>query len=641
MNKQFIFSIVFIATTAIANAQNKDSLKTTWLSEVVVSDTKFALSKEKSGKIIEVISEKELSTKKGLSLATVLSQVAGVEMNGNQSFSGKNIGYYIRGGRNRQTAIYIDGVPVSDASGINLEYDLRLISVEQIEKIEIMKGASSTLYGSGAATGVINITLKKAPKKPFSGNAYLHLNTQNTATKQTYYAQDFNQGLSLNGTQKRFSYLTSINSTESKGLSEAAGDSFEKDNFSRVNIIQKIGYKATNQFQFDVFGHYDRIKNNFDNSFNGISSNSDDLNNKSFSEQFRLGFLPKFTHSKGEIVLNAAVSKINRTVHQSNSWTGKIDSYAYEGNSASFDLFSKYKLSNALFFIVGTQFQYLAMEQDKVSKEQAKFSLFDPYSALVFNSDFGFNLNAGFRLNTHSEYGNHWVYNINPSFSFSKIPLKIITSYSTAFITPSLYQLYGPYGNLLLTPEQNATAEVGFEYQIIPEKIQFSAVGFYRNEKNTIGFYYNPVTSASNYRNVTEKNNAKGVETTLKYNLSDHFSISGNYTFTEVETALNRLIPKHKGNLAFQFFSKKTQANLDYQFVSKRNDAYYDSASFVTKQVELKAYQILNTNFTITIIPNRLQVLTAITNITNTDFQEVIGYSTRGRNYKLGLQFSF
>ena len=124
--------------TAFSYAQKSDSLSVKNLQEVVVSDTKFVQSREKSGKVIEVITAQELEQKKGQSLANVLHQIAGVEINGNQSFGGKNLGYYIRGGRNRQTAIYIDGIPVTDASGINLEYDLRLISIDQIEKIEFL-----------------------------------------------------------------------------------------------------------------------------------------------------------------------------------------------------------------------------------------------------------------------------------------------------------------------------------------------------------------------------------------------------------------------------------------------------------------------------------------------------------------------
>ena len=645
MNKKFICLSVFALTTAFTYAQESDTLKVTTLKEVVVSDTKFAQSKEKSGKIIEVIMADDLAKKQGQSLANVLSQVAGVEINGNQSFNGKNLGYYIRGGRNRQVAIYIDGIPVTDASGINLEYDLRLIPVEQIEKIEVMKGASSTLYGTGAATGVINITLKKSAKKEISGNAYITLGTQNTSETSKTSAQDFNQGVSVNGTINKVSYMTSLNSTETKGMSEAAGENFEEDTFSRVNVLQKIGFKANDKLSFGFFGNYDRIKNTFDNSFDGIIANSDDLNNNSFSEQFRIGFLPKYTYTKGEFAINAGASTIDRMVNISNTWSGTIDAYNYTGRTVSVDAFNKYKFSNQLFVVLGTQFQYVDMTQKDaytdVAREAAKFNLIDPYATVVYNSDFGLNINAGARLNTHSEYGNQVVYNFNPSFSFENFPLKVLASYSTAFITPSLYQLYGPYGNLALTPEENATAEFGFESQLLDKKLTINAVGFYREEKNTIGFYYNPITFASNYINVDGTYNAKGIETSVRYNLSEKINIGGNYTFTQVEELLTRLIPKHKGNIDLNYMFKRGTFGINYQYVDQRSDAYYDSNLWATAPVELPAYQLLNSNISYDLLPNRLKVFGAVNNILNDDFQELIGYNSRGRNYKLGLNFLF
>ena len=124
MKKNSTISALFALLTTCAWAQEQDSVKVNPLKEVVISDTKFAQRKEKSGKIIEVISAKDLAQKNGQSLATVLSQVTGVEINGNQSANGKNLGYYIRGGKNRQVLILIDGIPVTDAPGISLEYDL-------------------------------------------------------------------------------------------------------------------------------------------------------------------------------------------------------------------------------------------------------------------------------------------------------------------------------------------------------------------------------------------------------------------------------------------------------------------------------------------------------------------------------------
>ena len=178
--KKTVRAVAILAMlSTCAYAQVQDSTNVNQLKEVVLSDTKFAQSKEKSGKVIELITVEDLNKKSGQSLATVLSQVAGVEINGNQSANGKNLGYYIRGGRNRQVLIVIDGVPVTDASGISMEYDLRLLPIDQVERIEIMKGAGSTLYGTGAATGVINITLKKATKKEIQGNAYVNIGSNN------------------------------------------------------------------------------------------------------------------------------------------------------------------------------------------------------------------------------------------------------------------------------------------------------------------------------------------------------------------------------------------------------------------------------------------------------------------------------
>lgn len=645
MNKKFIGLSACALATVFSYAQKSDTLQVKILQEVVVSDTKFAQSREKSGKIIEVITSKDLETKKGQNLANVLSQVAGVEINGNQSFNGKNLGYYIRGGRNRQVAIYIDGVPVSDASGVNLEYDLRLISIDQIEKIEVMKGASSTLYGTGAAAGVINITLKKTEKSKFQGSVYSVLGTQNTATTSKNSIQDINQGFLVNGTVHKLAYMTSINSTESKGMSEAAGENFEDDTFSRVNLMQKIGLKVNEKFNFEIFGAYDRLKNTFDNSFDGIIANADDLNNCSISEQFRIGFLPKYKYNKGEFAINAGASTIDRVLNISNSWSGTIDNYNYSGRSASIDAFNKYNFSKQVYLVLGVHYQYFDMTQKDaytdVAREGAKFNLLDPYATVVFNSEFGLNINAGTRFNTHSEYGNQVVYNFNPSYSFENLPLKVLASYSTAFITPSLYQLYGPYGNLDLTPEENATLEFGFESQLFDNQLTINAVGFYREEENTFGFYSNSATFESYYINVDGTYNAKGVEASVRYLLSERFNIGGNYTFTQVEEQLNRLIPKHKVNVDLNYKFKRGTFGINYQYVDHRSDAYYDSNIWATKTVNLGAYQLVNASISYQIMPNRFHFFGAVTNILNDEFQEVTGYNTRGRNYKLGLSFLF
>ena len=309
MNKKMIRFSVFALLLAMNTYAQEPTPKQ--LDEVVISDSKFALVKEKSGKVIVKINANELAKKVGQSVATILSTVVGLEVNGNQSNAGKNLGYYVRGGRNRQTLILIDGIPVTDASGINLEYDLRLISAEQVESIEVMKGAASTLYGSGAAAGVINITLKKASKKEVTGNVYSSLGSQTTANKTNYRPQDFNQGLGLNGTIGKINYLATLNSVETKGISEAKGVNFEDDSFSKISTLLKVGFTPSKKLSFDFFTNYDRIKNNYDGFYDNFTS-ADTPINIATSEQFRFGFSPKYKYNKGEFVLNSGFTSTER-----------------------------------------------------------------------------------------------------------------------------------------------------------------------------------------------------------------------------------------------------------------------------------------------------------------------------------------
>ena len=648
-NKIVRISALYVLITTCAFAQQKETISSqNELNEVVVSDSKFALAKEKSGKVITKITAEDLKKNAGQSIATILNTVAGLEINGNHSVAGKNLGYYIRGGKNRQVLILIDGIPVNDASGISFEYDLRLLPVDQVESIEIMKGAASTLYGSGAATGVINITLKKSGKKAIAGNAYLNMGTNNTAFTKKTSAQDFNQGFSVNGNVKKVNYFASLNSTETKGISQIAVPNstvnYEDDRFSRINYLAKVGYKATDKLTLDFFGNYDKINNDYDASFDNTGTNDTDLNHTK-SEQFRFGFAPKYKYTKGEFVLNSSFNKITRSYQDFDSYSNSVGFSQYDSRSVNIDAYNKYEVTESLFFVTGAQYQFHDMNSGtpygNIAKESTKFNMIDPYVTGVFNSDFGLNLNVGARLNIHSQYGNQLVYNVNPSYDFKSIPLKILASYSTAFVTPSLYQLYSEYGNANLTPEKNSTIEAGFETQFLDKKVKLNAVGFYREQTNFIGFYFNPVTYDSNYINIEGLNKAKGVETEVSFALSEKVKWNSNYTFTQVDKALDRLIPKHKVNSSLDFqINSRLFFNVNYQYVDSRNDAFFDGNTYVTQRIVLDSYQLVNSSVRYELVKNRLSVFGAATNILNTDFVENVGYSSLGRNFKLGLNIN-
>ena len=155
-------------------------------------------------------------------------------------------------------------------------------------------------------------------------------------------------------------------------------------------------------------------------------------------------------------------------------------------------------------------------------------------------------------LNNHSEYGSHLIYSVNPSFRKESDfgYLKGLISYSTAYITPSLYQLFEPtYGNSDLMPEENTTIELGTELKL-KDKAIFSLVYFNRKEHNFIDFL-DLGNFVYQYKNVDEDFTASGFELTAGYNFSEKISINTNATYTKVEEDLNLRIPKFKGQCPF------------------------------------------------------------------------------------------
>jgi vitamin B12 transporter len=168
----------------------------------------------------------------------------------------------------------------------------------------------------------------------------------------------------------------------------------------------------------------------------------------------------------------------------------------------------------------------------------------------------------------------------------------------------------------LLTPEENATIEAGFETKLVNGKVILNAVAFYRDQTNAIDFFFNPTTFDAFYVNVNGESKAKGLETSLNIALTSKLQLNGNYTFTKVDKALDRLIPKHKVNASIGYQpTSRTFLNLDYQYFNARNDAFFDGTTFGVITTELGSYQLVNASIKYELIKNRLTFFGAATNL--------------------------
>lgn len=632
MKKSFIYYVVIFTINTMNAQQVKDTVEQ--LKEVVITATKFATEKEKVGKIIYKISPTQIENSKGKSVTEVLSNFAGIDINGVNSSAGKNKSVYIRGGRDRQVLVLINGVPVSDPSGITTTYDLRLLTLNQVESIEVMNGAASTLYGSGAATGVINIILKKSSDKPISLNYQTSTGTNNSTENTKFNLHNFQQNVSVNGTLKKFNYLATLNTSLNNGLSEASDENnitnFEKDKFLTTNSYINFGYSVASNFKVSLFGNYDKENYDYD-----AGAFTDSKINNGINKQIRVGVTSNFSYNKGILKTIASYNKIDRMFDSYNSWTSSTDHFEYTGKTYFIDIVNNYKITNKFQFITGVTYQEQKNNTNSpygnIDENLANYTLFDTYINLIYNSLSGFNLSVGSRLNNHSEYGNHWVYNINPSYNITK-KIKLISSYSTAFIAPSTYQLFSQYGNVNLKPEENKTMEGGFEFEIL-NKIDFSTVYFYREDKNAI-----ILPDYITYSNAVGKTNAKGVEVNLKMNTIKKINFNLGYAYTLKSNDID-YIPKNKFTLLLETTAlKNSYLSFQYKNFSKRT--YFDQWGSGSN-INIAGYSLVDFYGSHKLIKDNLSLFIQVNNIFNKNYIETIGYTTKGRNFKIGLDFKF
>ena len=644
MKKQLV--IVSALACLFANKNVSAQEKVEKLDEVVVTATKFELKKEHSGKVIYKITQKELENNAGKTVVEVLNNLPGIEIRGVQSNASEPRSTYVRGGRNREVVVLIDGVPVSDASGISQEYDLRLLSLNQIESIEILKGASSTLYGTGASTGVINITLKKASNKEITGTYEVSLGTNNDANaNDRSFLDDANQNASVNGTLGKVNYLAYFSLTGKKGMSSAksnASQVFEDDNYFSENGLFRLGYNVTDKIKIDAFLNYDA----FDYDFDAGAYNDNGINKGSY-KQYRYGVKPSFKYNRGEVFAIASLNKIERNTFSFNSFSGGTNNFNYQGTSLNIDIANKYQLNNEFQFIVGFNYQKHENETvtdfGNISKDLANFETKDPYASVVYTSDFGLNINLGGRLNMHSLYGNHFVYDANVSHNIINEKaknLKVLASYSSAFIAPSLYQLYSFAGNLNLQPESSKTFEFGFDGSY--NWINASAVYFQRDIKDAIIFTDLQVAPWNLYDNATTDSKVKGIEVDVTLKPIEKANLRIGYTYTDKDIDTD-YIPRNKlvATVETNPF-KNTFMSLTYKNVGERT--YFDKwGSFGTAgtDVILPTYNLLDFNTNYKVLNEKVTFFGGISNILNEDYEETLGYSTRGRNYKLGIRLIF
>ncbi len=661
MRERIIVLAACVATGLPLSVQGQqapaDSAHT--LGEVVITSTRFEVNPEEDGKEVIVLNRQYLSEQTGKTLAEVLSQVPGLHIDGSYGAEGTNLSYYLRGGKSGQVLVMIDGIPVSDPSDINNAFDFRHLDIETIESIEIVRGGMSTLYGTDAVSGVINIRLKKGGQEPFTVNGRVAGGSYRT----------LEGSFDLGGSIDHIRYFLNASAHSSAGFSSALDTNatpvidssyvhpervYDRDGFNRQNMLGRFAWQK-GPWELSSSLRMENYRAAIDNG-----AYADDENRQYLSREWEVAIVPRVAFKNGESALHLSFTRVNRfDLNDSSEYAGSPPMFSYlngytfsnyYGSSWQADWVNKLYLGRQLKAIAGIYYRKMAYGSvntrygdlmgtrpglpvgiDTVLPKNTSDYQVDPYAQIRWSAGKGFRLTAGGRLNVHKTYGTHLLWSVNPSWLIGegkKIRLKLFATASTSFRAPSLYQLYSIYGNTGLQPESSLNYESGATLYY-GKDWQANVTLYRRKESNSIVF------GMAGYENGGERL-VEGIEARLQGKTGDHIRFGADISLLRADdsASLYRVPREQYGLYVTASITKNVNCRLQYNYTGVRY--VYDWWS--SSELELPAYNLLDLNVNYR-FGRQWEAFAGLNNILNQEIIAVQGFAARGRNFMIGVRY--
>jgi len=525
----------------------------------------------------------------------------------------------------KYTKIMIDGVDIGDPSGLGAA-DISNLDSSPVERIEIVEGAQSGLYGSQASAGVINIITKEGRGKPSV-----------TLTQQIGTRQQSNSEISAQGSYKAFRFSGSLSQRYIGGLSKGDflnGDSFQRsktedDPFRNQTGYLNLGYKIddSNSIKLtlvniktisylDEYPYYEYAGKSIDHSYHV---------NKLFNAQ-KIDYI----HRNG--FLNLDFSFANSFVQRHYKNDPYADSF-FKGKRDLINVKADYSISKYVKLSAGGELQNeRAKEPDIFSRDREALWIGPSFKKGAFFAD------AAARVDRYKTFGRHITYKTGIGYNFSTGTTAKV-NFGTTFLAPTLYQLYDTkYGNPKLNPEKGKVANITLMQQIKENRISLTAFKTFITDGIDFDFAANP-----NYFNRSRRI-TKGMTGTFTVNSIEHFIFNISATWQEAKqksggqwAADMERLPKLKINWDMSYFpTSKLSFDLSGRYIGSDRASKY--AKFSHKQIG--KYSVWNAAVQYRATKN-LTLLAKIDNLFDKFYETAEGYQTKPRTELLGLTAKF
>lgn len=589
-----------------------------------------------AGSSVSVISRQNILDRNAGSVQDLLREIPGFSVN-QQGSHGAVTQVRIRGAEANQVLVLINGIEVNDLAQ-GSEFDFSQISTNDIERIEIVRGPQSALWGSDAMAGVIHIiTMPNTDDSSFDAS----LETGSFSTQRATFSA--NLGSSRHQTKLSVDYL------DSDGTNIARNGN-EDDGLENLTVSLAGRYAASDNLSLSYTIRHTDKTSEFDAIDFFTTGLPVDADYETDSTYLYSGVsITQIVSDSIDHSLKASRTDTDNKTSASNpdkdETSGVRDTFRYQFN-----------------YLDGANHLSLRVEHETEEYKQRGTSSFfgDPNQNLDAKTDSfaaeyryvgeRFNYSLSGRHDKNSEFDDSNSWRMTGNFKLSQATL--FASVGESIKNPTFTERFGFFTNFIgnpdLEPEESLHWEIGARTSLLNDKLELAATYFNADLENEInGFVFDAGTGGFTSGNIDGESKRKGVELAFGYTQSERFDLRATYTYLDATqqgfngsdvTEVRR--PEHTGSLTMNYRWQQAGLNFSVSYTGTQEDNFFPPFPPFQERVELNAFTLVSLSGYYNL--NDLVTVTArIENIADEDYEQVYGFASPGIGGHLGFRLKW
>jgi vitamin B12 transporter len=612
--------------------------------DVIATATRTDTPAAQVASSVTVVTSEEIERRQLRLVTDVLRRVPGVDVR-RTGGPGATTSIFMRGGDSDHVLVLLDGVELNDPSSPSRAPILNHLTTEDIERIEVVRGPQSVLYGGDAMSGVIQIFTKRGssgkPKIVGTGEGGSYSTARGV--------------ISVSGATDDLNYAVSGSYWSTDGFSAKSSPGDERDGYENYTASARLDWKLNESFSLDSMFRFTDAKVDFDGSFSDINFSPlpNEYGHHADTQQLLARFAPKLSLFEGRWIqtLSGQFSRNERDTKSSPFVFPPPPTppppihTQIDGNLYGLDWQNEVRVIKDHLVTLGLEGQWEEADFATFDDTQDNFAVYLQDQFTFLERFFG---TAGFRYDNSSDFDDKVTYRFTLGASVPEIHTTFRSSYGTGYKAPSLSQLnllaFG--GNPNLRPEESQGADIGFETTLCDGRFVVGSTFFWSDVDNLI------IGEAPTFRN-TNIDNAEslGAETTVDVEITKNVRFSGNYTYTHTEAKGfsigfllsnngKRLLrrPTHKASmdLVWHFLDSRGELAANLLYVGDRRDINPVDSTATTAD----DYVTLNLTGRFK-VNDWLSVFGRVDNVTDENYEDVLGFGTAGASAYGGIRLEY